>query len=160
MTRTRFAAAVTSVLVAAIALPAAAGNVEVRMLDRSTEGVPKVFRPAVVRIDPGDTVHFVARDFGHDLESIDALRPSGVESFDAPKNVGTKFTFEKEGVHVYHCKAHKTMGMVGVVVVGDPEVNLEKIADKAQETGALSEQGKERLARMLERVRHKFASNQ
>jgi len=56
---------------AAIALAslgsAAAAEVEIKMLDKGTEGV-MVFEPALVKIEPGDTVKFVAANKGHNVE--------------------------------------------------------------------------------------------
>jgi len=55
---------------AAIALAslgsAAAAEVEIKMLDKGTEGV-MVFEPALVKIEPGDTVKFVAANKGHNV---------------------------------------------------------------------------------------------
>ena len=34
---------------------------------------------------------------------------------------------EKEGAYLYVCTPHATMGMIGVVVVGDPDVNLAEV---------------------------------
>jgi len=162
MTAKQLAVAAVGALASAALLtpPAHAGSVEVEMLDRGPDGTPKVFRPAVVQIEPGDTVEFVAADFGHDLESLQALRPEGAEPFQAPKNAGAEVTFETEGVHVYHCAAHKTMGMVGVVVVGDPTVNLGDVRQAAQASDKLSAKGKQRLARMLDRVETQIAATQ
>ncbi len=38
----------------------------------------------------------------------------------------TQVTFTVPGVYVIACKPHTAMGMVGVVVVGDP-INIDKI---------------------------------
>lgn len=43
----------------AVAGGATAAEVEVKMLNRGTEGV-MVFEPALVKVEPGDTVKFVA----------------------------------------------------------------------------------------------------
>ena len=141
-------------LAAPVATPAAHADdpVEVRMLDRGPDGQPKAFSPALLEIEPGTTVDFVAWDFGHDLVSIDDLRPAGSEAFSAPKNAGTLVTFETEGVYVYQCAAHRTMGMVGVIVVGDPTVNLDAIRAAIPEHAELSENGRERLNALLDRI--------
>ena len=47
--------------------PRAAAEIEVKMLDKGTEGV-MVFEPALVKIEPGDTVKFVATNKGHNAE--------------------------------------------------------------------------------------------
>ncbi|HMA14478.1 MAG TPA: plastocyanin/azurin family copper-binding protein, partial [Kiloniellaceae bacterium] len=48
---------------------AQAGEVEVKMLTRGEAGM-MVFEPAVVHVQPGDTVRFVPVDPGHNAESI------------------------------------------------------------------------------------------
>jgi plastocyanin len=48
---------------------AAAAEVEVKMLDKGTEGM-MVFEPALVKIEPGDTIKFIAANKGHNVESI------------------------------------------------------------------------------------------
>src|SRR5262245_57706486 len=58
------------VLAAAIAAFAGAGaanaaEIEVKMLNKGTDGGVMVFEPAFVKIEPGDSVKFVATDKGH-----------------------------------------------------------------------------------------------
>lgn len=98
---------------------ASAAEVEVKMLNRGTAGV-MVFEPALVRINPGDTVRFVATDKGHDVESIDAMLPTGTQHFGGRINQDVTVTFETPGVYGYKCLPHYGMGMVGLVVVGTP----------------------------------------
>lgn len=143
-------AAVTGFVLAqpAHAEPAA----EVEMLDRGPDGDARVFEPDVVHIDPGESVYFKATDLGHDVESLDSLRPEDAESFTGYRNAPLEVTFEAEGVHVYHCESHKEKGMVGVVVVGDPSVNLDEIKSEMEDSEALSDQGRARLAGMLDEV--------
>ena len=108
-------------LAAALAMAGAAqaAEVEVKMLNKGAEGV-MVFEPALVKIAPGDTVRFVAADKGHNAESIDGMLPEGGQTFVGKINEELAITFEKPGVYGYKCKPHYGMGMVGLVVVGDP----------------------------------------
>ena len=114
---------------AAIAVLAAtvvqAAEVEVKMLNKGAEGA-MVFEPALVKIAPGDTVHFVAVDKGHDVLSIDGMIPEGATPFVGELNEDLTVTFTVPGVYGYKCKPHYGMGMVGLVIVGDP-VNLEAV---------------------------------
>jgi pseudoazurin len=112
---------VLGALVAAIGFAGAAGaaEVEVKMLNKGTEGV-MVFEPAFVKINPGDTVKFVATDKGHNVETIDAMIPEGGKTFVGKMNEEVVVTFDKPGVYGYKCKPHYGMGMVGMVVVGEP----------------------------------------
>lgn len=106
-------------LAACLAGAASAAEVEVRMLNKGTEGV-MVFEPALVKIQPGDTVKFLASDKGHDVESIAAMLPEGAKPFAGKMNEEITVTPEKPGVYGYKCKPHYGMGMVGMIVVGEP----------------------------------------
>ena len=44
---------------------AAAAEIEVKMLNKGSDGGAMVFEPALVKIAPGDTVKFIATDKGH-----------------------------------------------------------------------------------------------
>ena len=57
-----------------------AAEVEVKMLNKGTEGM-MVFEPALVTIEPGDTVKFVAADKGHNAESIKGMLPADATPF-------------------------------------------------------------------------------
>ena len=117
------------------ALPAHAADFEVRMLNRGEAGA-MVFEPAFLRVAPGDTVTFVPTDRSHNAESIGGMTPEGAEPFKGRMNEPVTVTFEKQGVYGYKCMPHYAMGMVGVVVVGEPE----NLADAAK----LSHPGKAR----------------
>lgn len=108
------------------ALPAHAADFEVQMLNRGEAGA-MVFEPAFLRVAPGDTVTFVPTDRSHNAESIGGMTPEGAEPFKGRMNEAVAVTFEKEGIYGYKCLPHYAMGMVGVVVVGDPE-NLAEAA--------------------------------
>jgi pseudoazurin len=111
---------VLGAIVAALGLAgaASAAEVEVRMLNKGTEGV-LVFEPALVKINPGDTVKFVAADKGHNVETVDGMLPEGGQKFVGKVNEELAITFDKPGVYGYKCKPHYGMGMVGMVVVGE-----------------------------------------
>ncbi|MCG7393224.1 pseudoazurin [Microvirga sp. ACRRW] len=98
---------------------ASAAEVEVKMLNKGTEGV-MVFEPALVKVNPGDTVKFIAVDKGHNVESIETMLPEGGKAFVGKVNEELTITFDKAGVYGYKCKPHYGMGMVGMVVVGEP----------------------------------------
>jgi len=117
---------VLGALVAALGVAggASAAEVEVKMLNKGTDGV-MVFEPALVKINPGDTVKFIAADKGHNAEIIDTMMPEGGKSFVGKINEEIAVTFDKPGVYGYKCKPHYGMGMVGLVVVGDAD-NVEK----------------------------------
>jgi len=108
---------------AAIALAslgsAAAAEVEIKMLDKGTEGV-MVFEPALVKIEPGDTVKFVAANKGHNVESIKTMIPADAAPFAGKMNEDATVSFDKPGVYGVKCLPHYAMGMVALIVVGTP----------------------------------------
>jgi len=110
---------VGAVVLLGLAGAAQAAEVEVKMLNKGSEGV-MVFEPALVKLAPGDTVKFVAADKGHNVERIDTMLPDGGKAFVGKVNEEMAITFDQPGVYGYKCKPHYGMGMVGLVVVGEP----------------------------------------
>ena len=110
---------------AVIAMAGAAGAAEheVQMLNKGEKGA-MVFEPDFLRVEVGDTVKFVVSDKGHDAQSIPGMLPEGVEGFKGKINQEITFTVEKEGVYGIKCTPHYAMGMVMLVVAGEP-VNVE-----------------------------------
>lgn len=119
--------------VAIAILPANAADVQVKMLNKGAKGM-MVFEPDLVKVQPGDTVTFVATDPGHDAQSVPGMLPEGAQPFEGKIGKDVTVTFTQPGVYGIKCKPHYVMGMVGVVVVGDPSSNLEA-AKKAKNPG-------------------------
>ena len=110
-------AAAAAVLV--MAGGARAAEVEVKLLNKGADGV-MVFEPAFVKVAPGDTVKFVSTDKGHNAESIKGMLPEGAAPFVGKNNEDIAVKFEHEGVYGIKCLPHYGMGMVAMVVVGNP----------------------------------------
>jgi pseudoazurin len=98
---------------------ASAAEFDVRMLNHGADGDMQ-FAPQLLRISPGDTVHFLAVDKGHNVQSVDGMIPAGANSFSG--EIGENFTvrFTVPGIYGYRCAPHGVLGMVGLVVVGSP----------------------------------------
>ena len=127
-----------------LARDALAKEVEVRTLNRAPGGALFfVFAPEVVRIEPGDSINFVAADKGHDVYSVPGMIPEGAQPFEGGMNQDVKVLFTVPGVYVLACRPHTPMGMVAVVVVGEP-VNLDKI-----DPGKLAGKAKGKLESLL-----------
>jgi pseudoazurin len=124
MRKSMFAAVAATILAGTGfgALPATAAEHQVQMLNKGAEG-PMVFEPSFLKIAPGDTVRFLATDKGHNVLSIEGMSPDGATPFKGKMNEDIVVTFNKPGAYGFECKPHYGMGMVGLVVVGDP-VNL------------------------------------
>jgi pseudoazurin len=112
--------AVAAILAGAIysAAPASAAEHEVQMLNKGADGM-MVFEPSLLKIAPGDTIHFVATDKGHNVMSVAGMAPGGATPFQGKMNEDLTVTFDKPGIYGFECKPHYGMGMVGLVVVGD-----------------------------------------
>lgn len=108
-----------AVSIAGSSLSMAGETVEIKMLNKGADRY-MVFEPEVVRIKPGDTIKFVAADKGHNAVTIKELLPTGAEPFRGKINEELAITLSTPGVYGFRCDPHYTLGMVGVVVVGEP----------------------------------------
>ena len=104
-----------------------AGDTTVEMLNKLDKRT-MVFSQEIVRIDPDDTVFWKATDPGHNVQFISKNGvPTGVEKFKSKVGKDTEFTFTVPGIYAYWCVPHKTLGMIGFVIVGDDLSNLDSI---------------------------------
>jgi len=102
-----------------------AAEVEVKMVNSGQMGA-MTFDPPLVQIQPGDSVHFVPTNPGHNAQTIDGMLPDGAEPFKGAIGKELTVQFNTEGVYGYKCLPHFAMGMVGVIVVGKP-TNLDAV---------------------------------
>ena len=86
-----------------------------------------VYSKKVVRVDIGDTVFWKSTDAGHNVEFIKGGVPEGVEKFKTKFSKDAQYTFKVPGIYAYWCTPHKSMGMIGFIVVGNDKSNLEAI---------------------------------
>ena len=106
---------------------AVAEDTTIEMLDKLGKR-NMVFSQEIVRINPGDTVFWKATDKGHNVQFISKNGvPERVEKFKSKIGKDTEYTFTIPGIYAYWCVPHKTMGMIGFVIVGDDLSNLDSI---------------------------------
>ena len=106
---------------------ALSADVTVEMLNKLDKR-SMVFSPEIVRVNVGDTVFWQSVDPGHNVEFISKNGvPDGVEKFKSKVSKDAEYTFTVPGIYAYWCVPHKTMGMIGFVVVGDDLSNLDSI---------------------------------
>ena len=79
----------------------------------------------VARIDVGQTITWTPDSKGHNVQFVSV--PEGVEKVKSKLSQEFSYTFEQEGVYLYVCTPHASMGMIGVVVVGDSDANLDEV---------------------------------
>lgn len=117
--------AVAGAAVVGSAVAAQAAEYQIQTRNMTAHGMFQ-FDPLQLKIQPGDTVHFIAKDKGHNVESIDGMIPDGATPFKGGIGQDLTVTFTKSGVYGFKCAPHYSMGMVGLIVVGDPASNLQK----------------------------------
>jgi len=108
-----------------------------------------VYAPQLLRIQPGDSVKFIATDKGHNAETVKGMVPEGGETFKTKLNKEETVTFTVPGVYGYKCTPHYAAGMVGLIIVEGEgwDANLE-------EAKAVKHRGKarKRMAALFEEV--------
>ena len=106
--------------------PVLSADQNIDMLNRLGKEI-NVYSKKVVNIDVGDTVFWKSVNPGHNVEFIKGGIPTGVEKFKSKYNKDTSYTFKTPGIYAYWCTPHKSMGMIGFIVVGNDKSNLEEI---------------------------------
>ena len=104
------------------------GEVEVEMLNKLNNEY-MVYSKKIVKIDVGDTVFWKSVNPGHNVEFIKGAVPDGVEVFKSKLSKDVKYKFEIPGIYAYWCTPHKSLGMIGFVIVGNDLSNLEEISN-------------------------------
>lgn len=86
-----------------------------------------VYSEKIVRINVGDEIFWKSTDKGHNVEFIKGGVPEGVEKFKSKIDEDVTYKFNIPGIYAYWCTPHKSLGMIGFVVVDGDKSNLEKI---------------------------------
>ena len=125
-TYNKFLIATYIIISSFLANTAFSADATVEMLNKKDKEM-NVFSPKIVRVNVGEKVLWKASDKGHNVEFIKKGVPEGVGKFKSKYNKDVEYTFEVPGIYAYWCTPHKSMGMIGFVVVGNDKSNLEDI---------------------------------
>lgn len=100
---------------------------EVQMLNKHPDDKKQknVFLPDIVQAQPGDTIRFISVDKGHNSVSDKKMIPEGAEEWKSKTSKDVEITVTQEGTYGYYCTPHRSLGMVGLILVGDPTGNYE-----------------------------------
>ena len=90
----------------------------VRMLDEGEKG-RMVYEPDFLRIQPGDSVKFLATDPSHNAYLIKEFMPEGAEHWKGGIDEEIEVTLTVAGHYGVKCSPHYQMGMVMLITVGD-----------------------------------------
>lgn len=127
-----------------------AEDIHIKMLDTSGSG-PLAFEPGFVKAQVGDTIIFdPTQKGGH--SSVSLLVPPGAQAWTGVADKETRVRLDTAGVYLYACKAHKMMGMVGVIQVGNP-VNLEAAKSTATQESSRFVMNKDRFDKELAQIK-------
>ena len=96
---------------------------------------PNVFEPAILRINPGDSVTFVPTDAGHNSASKRGMIPESASPWNGAIDENLTVEFTVPGIYGHICVPHYEWGMVGLIVVGNDLSNL-KSAKKIRHPGS------------------------
>lgn len=92
--------------------------------DCNDANLVNVFDPAILRIEPGDSIKFLASDAGHNSASKKGMIPEGAEHWNGALDEEIIITLTIPGIYGYICLPHYEWGMVGLIVVGNDLSNL------------------------------------
>ena len=87
----------------------------------------KLYGQDVARVEVGQTITWTPDSKGHNVQFVSV--PEGVEKVKSKLSKEFSYTFEQEGAYLYVCTPHASMGMIGMVIVGESDVNLDEVLD-------------------------------
>lgn len=113
-----FGAGATALLSSAPALAVTRTHV-VRMLTSDSAGSDRrmFFDPRILRISAGDTVAFEPTQPSHSCVSTPGMLPEGAQGWTGGIGRPVRVAFKIPGYYGYHCMPHRSLGMVGLVIV-------------------------------------------
>jgi pseudoazurin len=130
---------------------ALAGSIAAHAADVVITAGPRNFDPVdpdlnitFVKANPGDTVSWKNMST-HNVKSIAV--PDGAQPFEGKLSEDFQTKVDKPGAYVFECVPHASMGMVGVIVVGD---------GKPSNMDALSKSTDPLVKRMYKKLSQKY----
>ncbi|MFB6106756.1 MAG: plastocyanin/azurin family copper-binding protein [Halobacteriaceae archaeon] len=141
--------------------PAEEATVEMTMLSEEDP----VFAPEVAWVKPGGSVTWKNVDeeehtaTAYAAANDDPQRiPDGASAWDSGRletDATYTQTFDTEGVYDYYCVPHEGLGMVGVVIVGNPDLSGQPAMASLQED--IPKKARDQLSDLHERVRSQLS---
>lgn len=122
-------ATATPLLAATDAVKTSSADHAVMMLnaDCNDANIVNVFEPAILHVDPGDSIQFLATDPSHNSASKRGMIPDGAEPWNGAVDEELVITLTVPGIYGYICLPHYDWGMVGLIVVGNDLSNLAQV---------------------------------
>lgn len=137
------------------------GPSETERVMMRTEGSQQHYDPHIAWVETGGTVTWELESGQHNAVAYhpdnDKPRriPEGAASWDtemlSESGATASHTFETEGVYDYYCAPHEALGMVGTVIVGEPDAHDQPALEPPQDS--LPEGARTELADLAEQVK-------
>ena len=123
-----------------------AAEIEVKMLNKDSDGNKMIFEPMLIMAEKGDTVTFLPTEKGHMAASIKGMLPKGIKKFKGKINKPVSIVVSEDGLYGVKCTPHLANGMVALIAVGD--VSAEGFLDGVK----LPKKSKARMEEMLAKL--------
>ena len=119
-------------------------DITIEMLNKNKETKKRmVYSQELVKVDVGQSIEWVPTAKAHNVEML-----VGPEGYELPKksklSKPVTITFTVPGIYLYQCSPHAALGMIGIVVVGGDNSNIESIS-KYKLTGSKAKKKRDKL---------------
>lgn len=92
-------------------------EVTMRNVDPDDPGKRMVFTPDLLKVPPGSQVRFRVLEGAHSTQSTPGMVPEGAKGWRFGIRKSGTVTLSRPGFYGYHCLPHRSMGMVGLIMV-------------------------------------------
>ena len=120
--------ALLALILAAIGVPSAGsadGTIHtIEVVTDPASGLPR-FDPPIAFIEPGDSVRIAMAGKVFASRLIAGMHPEGTEGWWGQVGETMEVTLTEPGIYGHKCGGSYGLGLVGLIVVGDPSPNLE-----------------------------------
>lgn len=105
-------------------------EVEMRSFSSGDHSQQNVFEADFIKMEPGEVLQFSTVNTLYN--SVTELTPNDAAGWSIGFS-GGKVKLQQEGIYIYYCEPHKSVGMWGIVQVGDASINLTEAKAKVEE---------------------------
>ncbi|MEO0463240.1 MAG: plastocyanin/azurin family copper-binding protein [Pseudomonadota bacterium] len=107
---------------AALAWPVSLSAADTYTIRMTTSGAPGPsqrmrFEPDLLVVAPGSTIRFVPSAPGHNSQTTPGMLPVGAATWRIGFGKPGTVTLSQPGYYGYHCLPHRSLGMVGLIIV-------------------------------------------
>ena len=111
----------------------AATGYEIQTLTRDPANPDRrmLFSPNILKVPAGSRITFTPTDPGHNVQTTPGMLPDGAAAWRFGFGKSGSVTLSRPGFYGYHCMPHRSMGMVGLIIVEGAGMKANLAAAKA-----------------------------